>query len=236
VHPDKLKQFDKRFIDTMTRNGKDIPFVNVDGLTDKLHEIGFSEIKSTLVCAPSTDNHQLAIFHCHLLSPDGKITQAHGDATPENVHPNVKSRWVAAAETRAIARAASLALNIDGVFDPHDQLPHDTAQASRPSPTPQPTTQPVRAPAPQPTQQTRGNGQSRPPDYEDSPPASDRQVRAVFAKCRALGKPKPLEDELQSMTSAEISPLLEQLANEEELAAGGGPDDNLDDQMPEMPF
>lgn len=94
----------KEFV--IDRQGKS--FVLFAGLMDLAHERGLMNISTTaLKLEPG-----LAIFSATVGFADGRLFQATGDATPENVGRNIAPHYVRMGETRAIARALRLALNI----------------------------------------------------------------------------------------------------------------------------
>ncbi len=89
--------------------GKD--FVLFEGLLEIAHTEGLKVVDTELVQAPSKDNGMLAIVKATVETEKG-IFGALGDASPESCEKPMQPHLVRLADTRAIARAMRLAVNI----------------------------------------------------------------------------------------------------------------------------
>jgi hypothetical protein len=84
------------------------PFVRYAGLLAMAHERGLQELEATFI----TVTEALAVAQATAIFTDGRRFTESGDATPDNVHFDVRSHFARLALTRAKARALRDALNI----------------------------------------------------------------------------------------------------------------------------
>lgn len=89
--------------------GKD--FVLFEGLLDMAHASGLKRIETQLLQAPHKDNGMLAIVRA-VVETDKGVYSALGDASPEATERPMQPHIVRLADTRAIARALRLAVNV----------------------------------------------------------------------------------------------------------------------------
>ena len=96
------------------KDGKTVAFKEVAsfrGLLHKAHGAGLTQIETKLVQLPNRDNGMTAIVQATVQISKGRFTGI-GDANPKNVNPRVAPHATRMAETRAIARAFRVALDI----------------------------------------------------------------------------------------------------------------------------
>ena len=84
------------------------PFVRYAGLLAIAHERGLQELEATFI----TVTEALAVAQATAIFTDGRRFTESGDATPDNVHFDVRPHFARLALTRAKARALRDALNI----------------------------------------------------------------------------------------------------------------------------
>jgi len=89
--------------------GKD--FVLFEGLLEMAHAAGLKRVETQLLQAPSKDNGMLAIVRAVIETEKG-IFSALGDASPESAERPMQPHLVRLADTRAIARAMRIAVNV----------------------------------------------------------------------------------------------------------------------------
>ncbi|MCL6472807.1 MAG: hypothetical protein K6T91_08370 [Firmicutes bacterium] len=89
--------------------GKD--FVLFEGLLEMAHAEGLKRVETQLLQAPHKDNGMLAIVRA-VIETDKGVFSALGDASPESAERPMQPHLVRLADTRAIARAIRLAVNV----------------------------------------------------------------------------------------------------------------------------
>lgn len=89
--------------------GKD--FVLFEGLLEMAHAEGLKRVETQLLQAPHKDNGMLAIVRA-VIETDKGIFSALGDASPESAERPMQPHLVRLADTRAIARAIRIAVNV----------------------------------------------------------------------------------------------------------------------------
>lgn len=92
----------------------EIDCIAFKGLLAKAHEEGLKFTKTTLVQAPSDANGKTAIVQATVRTRRGTFSGI-GDANPGNVNRRIAPHCIRMAETRAIARALRVAVNIGEV-------------------------------------------------------------------------------------------------------------------------
>jgi hypothetical protein len=92
----------------------EVDAVSLKGLLSLAHDEELRSIRTRLVELPSATNGQRAVVRALVRTKRGLFTGT-GDATPENVNPEVAGHIIRVAESRAIARALRLAVNIGEV-------------------------------------------------------------------------------------------------------------------------
>lgn len=92
----------------------EIDAIAFKGLLSKAHEEGLRQTKTTLVQIPSEANRNTAIVHATVRTRRGTFTGI-GDANPQNVNRRIAPHVVRMAETRALARALRVAVNVGEV-------------------------------------------------------------------------------------------------------------------------
>jgi hypothetical protein len=131
-------------------------YVLFSGLLALAHEEGLTRVTTTLVQIPNESNGNVAICHATVETTKGSFDGI-GDASPTNVGRAIVPHLIRMSETRAVARAFRVAVNVGEALadDPSDD-------ASEPSAAPRPEAREQR--------QTTGAERSRP-----GPEASPRQ-------------------------------------------------------------
>ncbi|HZD59426.1 MAG TPA: hypothetical protein VE439_03090 [Anaerolineae bacterium] len=89
--------------------GKD--FVLFEGLLEMAHSSGLKRVETQLLQAPHKDNGMLAIVRAVIETEKG-VFSALGDASPESAERPMQPHLVRLADTRAIARAIRIAVNV----------------------------------------------------------------------------------------------------------------------------
>ncbi|MBE0447326.1 MAG: hypothetical protein IBX64_04365 [Actinobacteria bacterium] len=89
--------------------GKD--FVLFEGLLEMAHASGLKRVETQLLQAPHKDNGMLAIVRA-VIETDKGVFSALGDASPESAERPMQPHLVRLADTRAIARAMRIAVNV----------------------------------------------------------------------------------------------------------------------------
>lgn len=107
--------------------------VTFKGLLSLAHEDRLRSVKTRIVQLPSADNNQTAVVRATVKTSRGTFT-ATGDANPGNVNRRIAPHIIRMAETRAMARAFRVAVNLGEVAI--EELGDDVAvqPASAPSP------------------------------------------------------------------------------------------------------
>ena len=92
----------------------EVDAVSLKGLLSLAHDEELRSVRTRIVELPSAANGQRAIVRAAVRTKRG-LFMATGDATPENVNHEVSGHIIRVAESRAIARAFRLAVNIGEV-------------------------------------------------------------------------------------------------------------------------
>jgi hypothetical protein len=92
----------------------EIDAVSLKGLLSLAHDEELRSVRTRIVELPTDTNGFRAVVRAAVRTRRGLFT-ATGDATPENVNPEVSGHTIRVAESRAIARALRLAVNIGEV-------------------------------------------------------------------------------------------------------------------------
>lgn len=109
----------------------EVEAVSLKGLLSLAHDEELRTVRTGIVELPSAQNGQRAVIKAFVRTKRG-VFSGTGDATPENVNPEVSGHTIRVAESRAIARALRLAVNIGEVA-----IEELGSLASRPSSAPQ---------------------------------------------------------------------------------------------------
>ncbi len=179
------------------RNGR--AFVLYAGLLDEAHRQGLKSITTQLLQIPGPDNGYTAICHAVVETSKG-VFSGIGDASPENVPPQMRMHLIRMAETRAKARALRDAVNV-GVAALEELA--DEAE-------------PVEADAP-PRRLARGAARPAPADEGVSrAAATEAQMRAI----RAIGRARHQfsEDQLEELARERFGKGLTELSRREASA------------------
>lgn len=116
----------------ITRHGKQ--YVLFAGLLDEAHDRGLKGIDTELVEVPTEENGRVAIVKARVEMEDGRTFSGIGDASPENVGPNITPHIIRMAETRAKARALRDAVNVGATALEELSDSDDAPPASYPPP------------------------------------------------------------------------------------------------------
>jgi len=174
------------------RNGR--TFVLYAGLLDEAHRQGLKSITTQLLQIPGPDNGYTAICQAVVETSKG-VFSGIGDASPENVPPQMRMHLIRMAETRAKARALRDAVNVGvaALEELADEAEPAEPKAVRPRPT-----RPVSA---------------RPPAEEA---ATEAQMRAI----RAIGRARHQfsEDRLEELARERFGKTLAELSRREASA------------------
>lgn len=92
----------------------EVDAVTFKGLLSLAHDEGVREVQTKLLQIPDEGNGRTAIVHATVLTRRGSFTGI-GDASPQNVNRRIAPHVIRMAETRAIARALRVAVNIGEV-------------------------------------------------------------------------------------------------------------------------
>ncbi len=109
----------------------EVEAVSLKGLLSLAHDEELRSVRTRIVELPSAQNGQRAVIRAFVRTKRG-VFSGTGDATPENVNPEVSGHTIRIAESRAVARALRLAVNIGEVA-----IEELGSLASRSSPAPQ---------------------------------------------------------------------------------------------------
>jgi len=88
--------------------------INFKGLLAIAHEEGLTSVRTELIQVPSEENNRTAIVRATVKTRKGMFTGI-GDASPTNVNRRIIPHVLRMAETRAIARAFRVAVNVGAV-------------------------------------------------------------------------------------------------------------------------
>ena len=164
--------------------------ISLKGLLAIAHGEGLSAITTEVVQLPTDSNAKVAVVRATAETRKGRFSGI-GDANPSNVNRRIAPHILRMAESRAVARALRLAVNIGEVAleELGDDFAIDAgARVSTGHADPQ-LNAPGTAGAPRPSQNNGGNGagaaNGRSPDVGDRVTA--RQVSAINSACRRLG-------------------------------------------------
>lgn len=86
-------------------------FVLFEGLLEMAHAAGLKRVETQLLQAPHRDNGMLAIVRAVVETGKG-VFSALGDASPESAERPMQPHLIRLADTRAIARAIRIAVNV----------------------------------------------------------------------------------------------------------------------------
>jgi hypothetical protein len=107
-------------------------------LVDMAHRAGLVGVTTELLQIPDPENGNVAIFRATVtMEVDGKtkLYQGTGDASPANVKPEMRHCTLRLAETRAVARALRIAVNVGEVADAelegYEETDRPVARAAR---------------------------------------------------------------------------------------------------------
>ncbi len=229
----------------------EIDAIAFKGLLSKAHEEGLRQTKTTLLQVPAESNKHTAIVHATVRTRRGTFTGL-GDANPQNVNRRIAPHVVRMAETRALARALRVAVNIGEVS--LEELGGDVAAEASTGPSLDQRSN-DRPPTQEPAPDGPGDG-AMPDDRRDAPPPrfrgrdtsptnvatgdkramSDEQRKLIFRLCFDLGCTRDnvrekalavlgverLEWADRRAASAAIDALRAELA-ERQAIQGGGP-------------
>lgn len=145
-----------RTIEIKDRSGRVVgtkDVVTYQGLLSKAHDEGLQRVVTRLIQVPTDENGRTAIAKALVETKKGRF-QGIGDASPDNVDPQIAPHLIRMAETRAKARALRDAVNI-GVISfeelDGDGLTHTEPDLGSGEPTsatmPTPSTNGVHAPS-----------------------------------------------------------------------------------------
>jgi hypothetical protein len=114
----------KEFV--IQRDGKS--FVLFAGLLTEAHQQGLTRVTTTLVQIPNDSNGNVAICHATVETAKGSFDGI-GDASPTNVGRAIVPHLIRMSETRAVARAFRVAVNVGEALadDPSDEAGQPSA-------------------------------------------------------------------------------------------------------------
>jgi hypothetical protein len=103
-------------------------YVLFAGLLSLAHEEGLTRVTTTLVQIPNDGNGNVAICHATVETTKGSFDGI-GDASPTNVGRAIVPHLIRMSETRAVARAFRVAVNVGEALadDPSDDAPEPSA-------------------------------------------------------------------------------------------------------------
>jgi len=113
----------------------EIDAVTFKGLLSLAHDDGLRSVRTELVQFPTGDNGKTAVVRAQIKTSTGSFTGI-GDASPSNVNRRIAPHIIRMAETRAVARAFRVAVNIGEVameelFDGVSTADENTSAAPR---------------------------------------------------------------------------------------------------------
>lgn len=88
--------------------------INFKGLLAIAHDEGLRSVRTELVQVPNEDNQRTAVVRATVRTRKGLFTGI-GDASPSNVNRRIVPHVIRMAETRAVARAFRVAVNVGAV-------------------------------------------------------------------------------------------------------------------------
>jgi hypothetical protein len=105
-------------------------YVLFAGLLALAHEEGLTRVTTTLVQIPNENNGNVAICHATVETAKGSFDGI-GDASPGNVGRAIAPHLIRMSETRAVARAFRVAVNVGEALadDPSDDAPEPSSAA-----------------------------------------------------------------------------------------------------------
>lgn len=158
--------------------------VSFKGLLSLAHEDGLRSVQTRVLQLPSTTNHGATIVQATVRTTRGRFT-ATGDASADNVNPEVARHAVRVAETRAIARAFRLAVNIGEVaLEELDRFGRAEPEAAQPQ---QADGNEQRPTGDVPRDET-GTRDRRPPPHDERRAMSSAQQKCLFRLAFDLGE------------------------------------------------
>lgn len=101
-------------------------FVLFEGLLDLAHQEGLKRVETELISVPGDENDHTAIVRAVVETEKGTFTGL-GDASPASAEGPMRPHLVRLAETRAVARAFRLAVNVGTTA--FEELGGSTAEA-----------------------------------------------------------------------------------------------------------
>jgi hypothetical protein len=103
-------------------------YVLFSGLLSLAHEEGLKGVTTTLVQIPNDSNGNVSICHATVETAKGCFDGI-GDASPTNVGRAIVPHLIRMSETRAVARAFRVAVNVGEALadDPSDEAPEPSA-------------------------------------------------------------------------------------------------------------
>lgn len=162
----------------------DVDAVSFKGLLALAHEHGLRSVRTRVLQFPAPTNHGTTIVQATVRTSRGRFT-ATGDASADNVNPEVARHAVRVAETRAIARAFRLAVNIGEVaieeLDRFGRAEPEAAQPRQADGNEQPPVGDV------PRDET-GTRDQRPPPQDERRAMSSAQQKCLFRLAFDLGE------------------------------------------------
>lgn len=156
-------------------------FVLFAGLLDEAHAQGLKRVCTKLLQVPSKENQDVAITWAEVETSKGVFTGI-GDASPTNVGRNIVPHIIRMSETRAVARALRLAVNVGAAA--LEELAEDEEHPvpSKPAATP--------ATKPNPSGQSQSGGPSLRELVKDCMKANLLTQDEVIGWCKQAGVEK----------------------------------------------
>jgi len=216
----------------------EVEAITYKGLLALAHEDGLKSVSTELLQRPGSDNGNLAIVAATVRTNKGRFAGI-GDASPENVNRRIVPHIIRMAETRSIARALRIAVNVGevaleelgedvSVSDARPDQPAEREGHSEPG-----------------NHGNRGNGASRSPrangGRDDNPThaapddrraMSDMQRKLLFRLAYELGSARDQAadvvldalgvERFEHATRVEASRAIEQLKQKAEARRGNG--------------
>ena len=127
----------------------EVEAISYKGLLALAHEDGLKSVSTKLLQKPSAENGNLAIVAAKVRTGKGRFAGI-GDASPANVNRRIAPHIIRMAETRSIARALRIAVNVGEVA--LEELGEDVSMSEVASP------RPAAEPSPDRTKRNGGNG------------------------------------------------------------------------------